>query len=158
MVVSEPNHLDPETWRQTESTPKERTVAFGMFRKVVVEANRCSAENINRYIPFDYTIDDIQFMKSYRDQKGQALVRLGLDYDKYFCDGPTDLEWLPRWILVGDKISDLGTIKDLVDAGDYDKDGKSELIFLFSGYDRGGYIMLYGNEYSKRIDFIWGYH
>jgi hypothetical protein len=65
---------------------------------------------------------------------------------------------MSRWLLIQQEINHLGIMKNLVNAGDYDSDGKSELIFSYSGYNRDGYIIVYGEDYLKHTDFIWNYH
>jgi len=45
----------------------------------------------------------------------------------------------------------------LVDAGDYDSDGKSELVFSIDGYNRGGYKLFY-DDFSRFATFEFGYH
>ena len=49
------------------------------------------------------------------------------------------------------------TVLALVDAGDYDLDGHSELIFAISRYDLGGYVLAY-DDFRKRAEFRFGYH
>ncbi len=45
----------------------------------------------------------------------------------------------------------------LVDAGDYDKDGKSELVFSIDRYNRGGYELFY-DDFKKHVVLEFGYH
>ena len=45
----------------------------------------------------------------------------------------------------------------LVDAGDYDADGKSELIFFLSGYNEDGYALFYDSN-RKSVRWTWSYH
>jgi hypothetical protein len=45
----------------------------------------------------------------------------------------------------------------LVDAGDYDGDGKSELIFSIDRDNRGGYRIFY-DEFRKRAQLEYSYH
>ena len=45
----------------------------------------------------------------------------------------------------------------LIDAGDYDRDGKSELVFQTGGYNRGGY-KLYYSDFQKYAAFEFSYH
>ncbi len=45
----------------------------------------------------------------------------------------------------------------LVDAGDYDNDGKSEVLFWVERYNRDGYFLFY-NNFKNMIDFTWSYH
>ncbi|MDH4208632.1 MAG: hypothetical protein OEV76_07145, partial [Anaerolineae bacterium] len=45
----------------------------------------------------------------------------------------------------------------LVDAGDYDNDGKSELLFSINRYDRGGYELFY-DDFKRHATFEFSYH
>ena len=44
-----------------------------------------------------------------------------------------------------------------VDASDYDADGKSEWVFLYSGYNEDGYVLYEGPE-KEPLKATWGYH
>jgi hypothetical protein len=54
-------------------------------------------------------------------------------------------------------ISFIGRDLTLVDAGDYDGDGESEVIFRQNEYNRNGYILFY-NKFLDHVDFTWNYH
>ena len=45
----------------------------------------------------------------------------------------------------------------LVDAGDYDGDGKSELVFAINDYNRCGYRLFY-EDFGPRAVFVFRYH
>jgi hypothetical protein len=45
----------------------------------------------------------------------------------------------------------------LVDTGDYDNDGKTELIFCVDDYNEGGYRLFYDNL-KKQSAFTFSYH
>jgi len=45
----------------------------------------------------------------------------------------------------------------LLDVGDYDKDGKSEVLFWSSGYNEDGYVLYY-DDFRKKVPFKWHYH
>ena len=45
----------------------------------------------------------------------------------------------------------------LVDAGDYDSDGQSELVFAISRYNRGGYELYY-DGFRRHAVFQFSYH
>jgi hypothetical protein len=45
----------------------------------------------------------------------------------------------------------------LVDAGDYDNDGRSELVFSIDDYDLGGYRLFY-DHFKKESVFEFSYH
>jgi hypothetical protein len=45
----------------------------------------------------------------------------------------------------------------LVDAGDYDNDGKSEVMFAINRYDEGGYELFY-DDFKGHAVFQFSYH
>ena len=51
----------------------------------------------------------------------------------------------------------LGSGLQLADAGEYDNDGKSELVFAINRDKRGGYVLL-NKDFKKRAVFEFGYH
>jgi hypothetical protein len=57
----------------------------------------------------------------------------------------------------GDKLKLLGKDLSPVDAGDFDSDGKSEWMFMYSGYNESGYCLFFEN-FSKKVEFNWVYH
>jgi len=60
-------------------------------------------------------------------------------------------------IVKKDKILYLDYGLDLIDAGDYDNDGKSELIFMVQKYNYDGYKLFF-NDYQNFVEFGWHYH
>ena len=54
-------------------------------------------------------------------------------------------------------ISFVGENFSFLDAGDYDADGRSELLFLISGYNRGGYALLF-DDFKRSAIFEFSYH
>jgi hypothetical protein len=63
------------------------------------------------------------------------------------------------WYVIhpGGEITFLDQEMWLVDAGDYDNDGKSEVVFAIDGYDRGGYKLFY-DDFRKNATFEFSYH
>ncbi len=69
------------------------------------------------------------------------------------CDGPSEPAWWPNCFIVpadAHHPAFLGEGLWLVDAGDYDGDGRSEVIFWFSGYNRDGYV-LFTDDWTNRV-------
>ena len=77
----------------------------------------------------------------------------------YRCDGPLGEAFVAQWFVIdpGKEIKFLGKGMRLVDAGDYDNDGKSEVVFSIEGYDRGGYRIFY-DDFKRNATFEFGYH
>ena len=62
-----------------------------------------------------------------------------------------------HWFVMSANPKHLGDGMDLLDAGDYDGDGHSEMIFWTSGENRDGYVLVY-DDFAKRAEFYWHYH
>jgi len=77
------------------------------------------------------------------------------------CDGPQEAgsPYIDHWYAVAPtgKIVLLGSGMWLLDAGDYDGDGKSEVLFAIDGYDLGGYRFFYQN-FNKSAEYVFAYH
>lgn len=55
------------------------------------------------------------------------------------------------------RISLVGEEFSFLDAGDYDADGRSEVLCLLSGYNRGGYALLF-DDFKRSAIFEFSYH
>ena len=68
-------------------------------------------------------------------------------------------EWGPHWFIVdrSGAAKFLGSDLLLVDAGDYDGDGRTELVFRKSGYDYDGYVLFF-DGFARSAEFGWSYH
>ena len=75
------------------------------------------------------------------------------------CEDIPGEEWEePVWFLLHDGTAKyIGRSLTLVDAGDYDGDGTSEVVFQYSGYNRGGYVLLH-DHLTQVAQFTWSYH
>jgi hypothetical protein len=79
--------------------------------------------------------------------------------NKYECDGPADDPFSPQWFIVTPQmvVRFLDSNRLLVDAGDYDNDGKSELVFSIDDHNRGGYKLFY-DDFKQKVVFEFSYH
>jgi hypothetical protein len=96
---------------------------------------------------------------AYGSKKGWTVARLHLGGAIDCSDTEAGFEIDDKWFVVDPKQS--GWYLDegmwLVDAGDYDNDGQSEVIFSIDRENRGGYELFY-NDFRKRVTFEFGYH
>ncbi len=157
VVVSRPHFSDPARWRPFRLGQAYQERLFGDFKAAVAGVSICPA-GTDGPVPFRFTSADLVSIRGYRDRTGRTLVALGFDPERHGCDGPPAPEWTPQWFLVvGEKVRHLGAELSLVDAGDYDADGESEVLFWHSGYNRDGYS-LFSENFTKRADYWWSYH
>lgn len=158
VVVSYPNFKDPAKWKPFYPGDKYGELLFSKFSEVVGEAQRCLYEPTYRAIPYKYRADELILSKSYKDRLGHKLVSLGLNVKTINCDGPIGPTESPNWFILrkGDT-RHIGNELEVIDAADYDNDGRSEMLFWHNGYDEDGYSLFYDN-FNKRVDFYWKYH
>lgn len=152
VVVSQPNFSDPGHWKQAGAPPEVVLRLIPLFRKQVKSAPlSCDGKAIA-----GYSDRLIRGRKSYVSAGGSRLVQLALN-DSAVRDCPEDEAYASRWFFVeGNTIRFVGQSLELIDAGDYDNDGHSEVVFHKSGYNFDGYILLY-DQLTKTAEFSWHY-
>lgn len=97
-------------------------------------------------------------MKTYTSGKGWVIARMHLEaIDCRDTEAGFDID--DPWFFV-DENKHVGFLDSgmwLVDAGDYDNDGRSELIFSISRDNEGGYEIWY-DDFRKHATFKFHYH
>jgi hypothetical protein len=161
IIVSQPNYSDPEKWKPFTPDSSYRNQLYVPLKLVIgrFQSIRCpEGPMVNRYEYFDFQPEDIVFYQSYQSITGKKIISIGLNTEKYNCDGPVPSEWSNHWFLLDKgKIDFLGREMTLIDAGDYDNDGQSELLFWSSSYNKDGYVLMY-NSFREMRQYVWGYH
>ena len=156
VTVSKPHFKDPAMWKRTKITPQISTQALTAFRSKVPQV--CKESASGTLVPFRYSRHDLS-VRTHRSSYGALIMTIWLQ-GAYACDGGdgTDLLNAQTFFLseAGD-IRFLGEGLRFVDAGDYDNDGQSELIFSLSRYNRGGYV-LFSVAMVELARFEFGYH
>lgn len=148
---------DPENWKVYSPSAQDVLLARKEFKKQYPQVKNCKDSDIETFVEWKYTVSDIKVLKSYTSNKNLKLISLQLG--PYRCDGPPeDAFWKFNYVISPEgKVQKLEPNITLVDSGDYDGDGKEELIFQISGYNRGGYI-IYWNDFRNSTDFVFSYH
>ena len=155
---SQPHLADPERWKPTALSPDLTNVLRHAFRKKFPKLCRMSKVNENNLEPFVYQEEDVKAIKAYASSKGVVIARMHLEaIDCEDAEAGFDID--DPWFSMGTnkvpKYMDSGMW--LVDAGDYDNDGKSELIFSISRENEGGYEIWY-DGFRKHSVFKFNYH
>ncbi|MDG0816489.1 hypothetical protein [Bdellovibrio svalbardensis] len=147
---------DPEKWKPAKLTKELEVDVRKQFRKNFPDVKNCEDPS-SPYKDWKYTDKDLKIVKAYKNTNDLKVV--GLDLGPYNCDGPPEVAYSRAWYLIkrNGNIEYLDSGMTLVDAGDYDNDGNSELIFQVSRYNRGGYIM-YTDNLTNHTDFLFSYH
>jgi hypothetical protein len=154
---SQPYFKDPEGWKPVTLSTTVVAALHQEFRKRFPNVKNCASPEENIAKPWPYGEHEIEMVKAYSSKDTWSLAELRLK--EYRCDGPTDDPFDGQWFVINPEghISFLGQSMWLVDAGDYDNDGKSEVVFAIAGYNRGGYELFYG-DFKKHVAFEFGYH
>ena len=154
---SRPYFNDPELWKPARPTTESLIALRQQFRKRFSAVSNCQTpyENVPR--PWQYRDDAIKLLSAYSSKNQWSVVQLQLT--GYRCDGPADDAFITQWFVIdpGKTINSLGKGMWLVDAGDYDNDGKSELVFSVGGYNSGGYRIFY-DDFKRSATFAVRYH
>jgi len=110
-------------------------------------------------MPWPYRDQDIKLSSTYSSKTGWSVAALALR--PYRCDGPGDDDdaFTVQWFTISPQgdVEFLGRGMWLVDAGDYDNDGRSEIVFSIDRYNRGGYELFY-DDFKGHAVFEFGYH
>ena len=157
VALSQPNFSDPEMWRPAEAAPALAASARQVFHKRFPKTQNCTASD-DKPKPSSYSDEDIKVIHTYASNKGWSLIELSLS--GWACDtiaeygGPFDGQWYAAG--PSGNLSFLGADMVLVDEGDYDSDGSSELVFSINGYNTAGYRLYYSN-FTKSAEFLFYY-
>lgn len=157
MVVSQPNFKDPALWKPTPLAPDFLHAVRQQFRRQFPKLCRSAPDETN-LVPFPYSDEEVKLAKSYASKAGSKLARLHLQaIDCDDTEAGFDID--DPWFLIDDKgsVRYLDSGMFLVDAGDYDADGKSELVFSIYGDNGGGYRIYY-DDFKKNAEFKFNYH
>ena len=104
-----------------------------------------------------YPDASIRLRKAYASNQRWQIAQVQLE--GYRCDGPPDPAFWYQWFAVApdQQVRFLDTSGWLIDAGDYDNDGRSELVFAVGGYNRDGYRLFY-DDFKRSATFEFSYH
>jgi hypothetical protein len=159
VAVSQPNFKDPDGWKPAQPSPEQIDTVRREFRKKFPTVSNCKDPNENKLESWKYNDKDIKVESAYTSKTGWSLVEI--DLTGYACDGlvddggPFDGQWYV--FQPSGKVQFLGSDMWLVDAGDYDGDLQSEVLFAVVGYNLGGYRLFY-QDFSRSAEFLFSYH
>ena len=161
MANSQPYVRDPEGWKPSNLSPEAIRLFRRQFRRQFPKLCR-SSEDETKSEPFPYRDENVEIVRAYASRKGWTIARLRL-LDAIHCndveDGFAGFQIDDPWF-AGDPQGGfhyLGSGMWLVDAGDYDNDGRSELVFSIDRENRGGYELFY-DDFQKHVTFEFSYH
>lgn len=127
------------------------------FRREVGPITLCDEESGHKAV-INYDDSRVRHIKTYRSKDGEYLASFQLDIALNKCAEVSDVFGV-RWFIINKSgpARYIGKGMTLLDSGDYDNDGVSEVVFWRAGYNEDGYILFY-NHFSDHIEFTWNYH
>lgn len=155
---SQPFVTDPDSWKRSR-LPDELSLRLRQqFRSHY--GNLCQlGKDQTTLKPFPYRDQNIKVVQAYTSQTSWAVARLHLEGAIDCQDSEAGFEIDDSWFVI-DPQNNARYLDDglwLVDAGDYDNDGHSELVFAINRDNRGGYELFY-DDFKKRAVFEYSYH
>lgn len=150
---------DPDGWAPRSAPEAFRPLLWKALRRVWGRWNPVHCpENLEKAEPLQTGPGDLVFQAAFQDRGGRWVVAVGLDPDRYRCDGVMDPEWSGHWFLVvGDRTSFLGRELAWVEAGDFGGTGSSDVLFSQTGYNQDGYV-LWSDGLTRKAVVSWSYH
>jgi NAD(P)H dehydrogenase (quinone) len=127
------------------------------FRSRFPKVGNCSRQDIEHVKRWLYTDADIVVEKAFSSHRNWFIVEANLRGSE--CDGLSDEAFASPWFVITPQrqVRFLNSGMWLVDAGDYDADGKSEIVFSLDDYNRGGYKLFY-DDFRRSATFEFTYH
>jgi hypothetical protein len=159
IVVSKPYFLDPDVWKRTKLPDETVTLVRKAFRREYPHVNRCKDEQMAER-NWKFPDSAVALTTVYGSDKHSYLVEATLNAgDCGWVDEPDDPLSAPWFFVSADGAArHIGSFMSLLDAGDYDNDGKSELVFFLSqGEDLDGFVLFDANL-QRQATLTWSYH
>jgi hypothetical protein len=159
VAISQPNVSDPERWKRAQLSQELIAAVRRQFRIRFPKATNCTNPEENIPKPWNYRDEDIKISKAYSSKNDWSLIELNLAGNA--CDGEqgSEDEYHGQWYVTepSGAVRFLASDMWLVDAGDYDKDGKSEVLFAINKDNTGGYRLFY-RSFTKSAEFAFHHH
>jgi len=144
-----PEVRDRQKWKPAKLGNGDLTRALADFRRQI------NAEDPR----LQFGDGDVRPGKAYRSAAGEVLFDVAIRGRKPPADEVPGPAWRPHWFVTNgsDPIRFLGSEMALIDAGDYDNDGQSEVVFMKVGHNFTGYVLFF-DDFRQSVEFGWSYH
>lgn len=159
IVVSKPYFHDPDGWKRVKLPEDTGRLVRQAFRRDFPHVDRCKHEEIAER---DWKFPDsaLSLAVVYASNKQSFLIQSHLSAgDCGYVDDADDPLASP-WFFVSPEgtVRRIGGFMTLVDAGDYDNDGKSEVVFFLSQGENTDGFVLFDSRLDKQATLVWHYH
>ena len=159
VAVSKPYVQDPDHWKRTKLTENVASLVRKAFRREYPHVYRCKGEEVAEK-NWKFPDSALDLPVAYASNKRSFLVEASLNAGECgFVDSPDDPLSEP-WFFVAPEgaVRRIGSFMSLLDAGDYDNDGQSELVFFLSQGENTDGFVLFDANFKDPITLIWNYH
>jgi hypothetical protein len=160
VVISKPNYSDPDGWKRIQQLPDEITeLVRTAFRREFPHVSRCKEEEIVQH-NWKFPDSNLSFPVAYASNKNSFLIETNLNAgDCGYVDDPNDPLSDPWFFVSSDgSVLRFGSFMSLIDTGDYDNDGRSELIFMVNQPEDTDGFVLFDADLQKQGSLLWCYH
>ncbi|MEQ1785397.1 MAG: hypothetical protein ABMA14_28960 [Hyphomonadaceae bacterium] len=158
VAVSIPKASDPDAWQETELTPAALIALQTAFTAQFATVQNCANDGGTDPKPMSYKSADIAVAFSHASTSGWAVATALLT--DYRCDGPAEgTAFAPQTFAISPdgKAQYLGEGLKLLDSGDYDGNGKSEVLFAIQRGNTEGYELHFDN-FAGHETFAYNHH
>jgi hypothetical protein len=159
VVVSKPYFGDPDGWKRTKLPDEIANLVRNEFRRDYPHVDRCKDEEIVQR-NWNFPDSALSFRVAYGSNRSSFLVEASLDAgDCGYISQPDEPESEP-WFFVSSEgsVRRIGSFLTLLDAGDYDNDGRSEVVFFLSQGENTDGFLLFDGTFRKPVTLAWHYH
>ena len=149
---------DPDAWKETELAPTALAALQTAFTTQFASVQNCTNDGGTAPKPMKYKPTDIVPSGIHTSAKGWTVATAQLI--GYRCDGPWDeTAFAPQTFAISSdgKAQYLGESLKLVDAGDYDGNGGSEVLFAIQRGNTEGYDLFF-NDFGGQATFAYNHH
>jgi hypothetical protein len=158
IAVSKPYFHDPDGWKRTKVPDEVAAMVRTAFRRDYSHVDRCKDEEV---VERNWRFPDsaLAFPVAYASNKHSFLLKASLNAgDCGWVDeeGPLSEPWF--FVSENGAVQRIGSFMSLLDAGDYDNDGKSEVVFLLSQGENTDGFVLFNARFEKQTSLLWHYH
>lgn len=142
LVASSGHHLDdPDNWKPLVPLPHPCHELISAYRK----ATKGNTSH--------FSDKQILVRGCYKSRHNDELISLAVPSSEV----KGDFDYVQWFHIQGNKANFLGSSLEFIDAGDYDNDGHSEIVFHKPAYNYDAYVLFYDNL-QKQLEFGWSYH
>lgn len=158
VAISRPTISDPEGWKEGPLAPAALATLQGAFAAQFDEVTNCANDGGTDPKPTKYGPADIAVASAHVSTAGWVVATAQLT--DYRCDGPwEDTAFAPQTFAISPelKVQYIGESLKLVDAGDFDGNGMSELLFAIQRGNTEGYDLRFDN-FAGQATFAYNHH